>query len=393
MRHDIRLKHAFSEIIQRKRVVISKSSREGEEDDDTDDHQNGQAEQHAECPEQSCRHRPCRDTDEARHRFSRHGHIGILFQIIPLYEEYDQRRDDKKDRQGRAHGKIPRAGDLRVGLRRQHMIIAADQHRIAEICQRVNSDQQEGAGKARCRKAKCHRAEKVPAASPQILRRKLQIRTDAFQYAGDRDIRQRKEGDGLRDPKPEGPIEIHLEMQELPGDKTAAAKQHDKSQTCHDRRRHSRQERHHLKETLAGHIRIVDAVSKQKAKDDRRCSRDQRREDGISKNLNEFFPRDRSHPVSRGRHQKDLGKWIDDKYSKQQKHCQYADQKGRLPEQYLQLRPQAGMLMSGCFFVHRLLLGSIRKTPPPEAEVSFPVLCRIIQRRRYRSSSACQRRL
>ena len=182
-------------------------------------------------------------------------------------------------------------------------------------------------------------------------------------------------------------------MQELPCDKAAAAEQHDKSQTRHDRRRHGRQERHHLKETLARHIRIVDAVGKEKAKNDRRCGRDQRRENGISKNLNELFPRDRSHPVSRGRHQKDLGKWIDDKYSKQQKYCQYADQEGRLPEEHLQLRPQAGMLMSGCFFVHRSLLVQIRKIPPPEAEVSFPVLCRIIQRRKYRSSSACQRRL
>lgn len=120
-------------------------------------------------------------------------------------------------------------------------------------------------------------------------------------------------------------------MKEVPGDKSAPAEKHDKGKARHDRRRHRRKESHYLKEPLAWHIRIMDAVCKEKPEDDgTECcheGRIQRMREGKDK----FFFRQRTDPVTSVRDQQYFHKWINDKNSKQQKYNGYADKERRLP--------------------------------------------------------------
>ena len=128
-----RLEHPFDEIIEGKSVVVAEGTGKGEETDNADDEENGGANEAAENEEQPLYCRSHRDPHEAAHRFSRYRDVGIFFQIIPLDEEHRQGGNHQHHGQYRSHGKIPRPDDLRVSLRRQHMIIRPHQHGIAEI--------------------------------------------------------------------------------------------------------------------------------------------------------------------------------------------------------------------------------------------------------------------
>ena len=71
----------------------------------------------------------------ACHGLSRNGNVRVLFQIIPLYKENNECRNDKEYGKRGAHGKIPGTGDLCVCLRGQNMVITADQHGVAKVRQ------------------------------------------------------------------------------------------------------------------------------------------------------------------------------------------------------------------------------------------------------------------
>lgn len=90
------------------------------------------------------------------------------------------------------------------------MIIAAYQHRIAEIRQTVNANEKECAGQSRRSQTQRHRPEKIPSSGSQILSGQLQIRTNGFQYTGNRNVCQREKSNGLSDPESDRPIQIRL---------------------------------------------------------------------------------------------------------------------------------------------------------------------------------------
>ena len=249
------------------------------------------------------------------------------------------------------------------------MIIAAHQHRIAEISEAVDAHQQKSAGQARRGEAERHRAEEIPSPGAQILRRQLQIGTDGLQHAGDRDIRQREKSDGLRHPEPDGAVEVCLQVKQVPRDEPAPSEEHDESEPRHDGRRHRRQERHHLEKPLPRHICVIHGIRENKAENDRRRRRGERREERMAEDCYEFTARHRPLPVGGVRDEKDLRQRIQNKQAEEQEKHDDAREERRLPEEHFHLRLPSRMLMARSNFFHRNSLQG-RKTSHPFCRAS-----------------------
>ena len=133
--HDIGVDDALFEILKSEGVIRTERNGKGKKHDHADNHKDAQAEKHAESKETPCCRRSRRHTDEACHGLSRNGNVRVLFQIIPLYKENNECRNDKEYGKRGAHGKIPGTGDLCVCFRGQNMVITADQHGVAKVRQ------------------------------------------------------------------------------------------------------------------------------------------------------------------------------------------------------------------------------------------------------------------
>ena len=209
------------------REVVAEVPGEGEQANHADDHQNDQANQAAKAKEQPFGAITDRHPGQAGDRFAGDGDIRAFLEIIALYEENQDGRDDQKGAQRRAHRQVPGADDLGVGFGGQHVVVAADQHRVAEIGQAVDADKQKRAGDAGSSQFQRDGPEQVPAPGPQILRRQLQVGADGFQNTGNGDICKRKKGDRLHHPQAEPAVQVGLQTQDVPGDDAPPAEQHD----------------------------------------------------------------------------------------------------------------------------------------------------------------------
>lgn len=78
-------------------------------------------------------------------------------------------------------------------------------------------------------------------------------------------------------------------MKHFPCNKAAAAEKHDECQTADNGRRHGRKQSHHLKETLARHIRVIHAVSENESENDSRRRGNKGREDRVAEYLDELL--------------------------------------------------------------------------------------------------------
>ena len=122
-------------------------------------------------------------------------------------------------------------------------------------------------------------------------------------------------------------------MQQVPGNKTAPAKKHDKSQAGHHGRRHGWQQGHDLEKTFPGHVRIVDGIGKNKTDNDGRSGSRQGRQQRVGKGLDKFFTRQGFYPVGRRRYQQQFKERINNKETKDSKDHQDADQQRRFPKE------------------------------------------------------------
>ena len=227
------------------------------------------------------------------------------------------------------------------------MIVAAHQHRVAEVGEAVDSNQQEGTGDTGGGQLQGDGAEKVPSSGTEILSRQLEIGTYRFQNTGDGDVGEREEGDGLDDPKTECAVEVCLQPQQIPCDEAAAAEQHDEGKTGNNGGSHSGQQSDNLEEALARHIRIVDGVGIDEAKDDCGCGSDERGIHSVAEGGEELSAGNGPLPVICGRNHENLGKGIDDEDTEKQKDGNDAAEEGRLPEEKLQLPLPAGAFVTG----------------------------------------------
>ena len=141
-------------------------------------------------------------------------------------------------------------------------------------------------------------------------------------------------------------------MQQLPGNETAPAKEHDEGKPCHHGRCHGRQECHHLEEPFAGHIGVVDAIGKKEAEHDGRGRGNKGRKEGMSKYQYKFPACNGSDPVGLRGNQKDFYKGINNKHAEKEEHRRNADEKRRLPKEQFQFHTQSCMFMACIFFVH-----------------------------------------
>ena len=346
------LQDALDEIVHRKGVVKAEGARKREQADDADNQEDGKGDEAAEREQHPAHRRAHRDPLQPRDGLSGDGDIGIFFQIIALDEKDDQRRDDEEHGKDRAHRKIPRADHLRVCLRCQHMIIRAHQHRVAEVGEAVDGDEEERAGEAGRRQPQRDRAEKVEAPRAEVLRRQLQIRADGLQDARDRDIRQREKGDGLHHPKAEPAVKVNFQIQQIVSDEAAPPEQHDKREARNHRGRHGREQRHDLKEPAPRQDGVIHRVGVEKAQ--HHCGRrgQKGREKRVGKSLLELPARNRQRPVQRRRHENQLDKRINDKDREHQKKQPYGEQKLWLATERAKLRGPARLLMADRSSLH-----------------------------------------
>ena len=111
---------------------------------------------------------------------------------------------------------VLRADDGEEDLRRQHVEIAAEHQRIAEIGHALDEAEQEGVGEAGPHQRQRHRPEGLPAVGAQRLRGFLHRRADAFDDADQHQEGDRREGEHLRDQQPGQAVDparrLHVEQ-------------------------------------------------------------------------------------------------------------------------------------------------------------------------------------
>ena len=129
-----------------------------------------------------------------------HGRVGLLAEPEALRVEGAEREDQQHQRQDRRLRLVVlRADDGEEDLRRQHVEIAAEHQRIAEIGHAFDEAEQEGVGEARPHQRQRHGPEGLPAVGAQRLRGLLHRRADALDDADQHQEGDRREGEHLRD--------------------------------------------------------------------------------------------------------------------------------------------------------------------------------------------------
>ena len=113
--------------------------------------------------------------------------------------EHRQRESQQHDRQYRRAGAVMRRTDHgKENLCRQHLEIAAENQRVAEVGEALDKAQQKRVGDARPHQRQGYRLERSPAAGPQGLRRLLEARADTLDDADQHQKGDRCEGEKLR---------------------------------------------------------------------------------------------------------------------------------------------------------------------------------------------------
>ena len=165
------MQNALDEVVHGKGVVIAEGTCKREQADNADNQQDGKGDETAERKQHPTHRRAHRDPGEACDRLAGNGDVGVLFKIITLDEKDDQRRNDEEYGKDGAHREIPCADYLCVSLCRKYVIIRSHQHRIAEVGEAVDGDQQESAGQARRRQTQRDGTEQIKPFGAEVLRR------------------------------------------------------------------------------------------------------------------------------------------------------------------------------------------------------------------------------
>ena len=148
---------------------------------------------------------------------ARDGRVGLVAEPEALRIEGAQREHQQHERQDRRQRLVVLgADDGEEYLGRQHVEIAAEHQRVAEIGHALDEAEQEGVGEARPHQRQRYRPERLPAVGAQGLRRLLHRRADAFDDADQHQEGDRREGQHLRDQQPGQAIDparrLHVEQ-------------------------------------------------------------------------------------------------------------------------------------------------------------------------------------
>ena len=186
--------------------------------------------------------------------FAADRHVRRTAQPALLQPEGDDREAEQhRGQHGGATRVVLRAGDREEDLGRQHLEIAGEHDRIAEVGETFDESQQERIGERRTQERPGHRAEHAAARCAQRLRGLFQRGAHRGERAvqdheGDRrerqELRERHAGQPV-DPARAGDAERGIEPAR---DEAGPSEQHDERQRDHERRRDDRQDRHHLEQ-------------------------------------------------------------------------------------------------------------------------------------------------
>ena len=154
------------------------------------------------------RHAPRQRQGKARIALAGDRRVDLLAEPGMLEPEGAEREGEQDDGE---HGGpalvLLRADDGEEDLGRQHLEIAAEHQRIAEIGQAFHEAEQEGVGEARAHERQRHGPERRPALGAQGLRGFLQGRADALHDADEHQEGDRREGEKLGDEHAGQPVD------------------------------------------------------------------------------------------------------------------------------------------------------------------------------------------
>jgi hypothetical protein len=188
---------------------------------------------------------------------------------------------------------------------------AADQHRVPEVAERVDPDQERGAGKAGPGQRQRDRPEGVEPAGAQVAGRVLERRVDPPEHAGQREIRDREKGQGLNDPDAVPAVDVAAEAKEPVRHQAAAAEEEDEGQTADERRRDERQERDDAEQRAAGDVGPRRGVGEQEPDGDGRERGQERDQPGVGGEAEIARVGQDTDPFGRSGLPEDSGHWHD----------------------------------------------------------------------------------
>ncbi len=183
-----------------------------------------------------------------------HRHVGRAAEPALLQPERDEREAEEHGRQDRgAPGVVLRAGHREEDLDGEHLEVARQHDRIAEIREAFDEAQQERIGERRAQQRPRHRAEHASARCAQRLRRLFERRAHRGQRAVQDHERDRREGEHLREREAGQAVEPARPrnakgLRQPSRHEPRASEQHDQRQRDHERRRNDRQDRHELQQ-------------------------------------------------------------------------------------------------------------------------------------------------
>ena len=221
----------------------------GQDDHVADDRENDPERRHPQARELE---RPRQLRGNAAVTLPRHRDVGQTAEPALLQPEGEHREAKQHHRERRGAARIVlRAGHREEDLGGQHVEVAGQHDRIAEVGEALDEAQQERIGQRRPQERPGDRAEYAPTRRAQRLRRLLERRADRRQGAVQDHERDRRERKQLRDRHAGQAVDPARAWNaepgvEQPGDDAGAPEQHDQRQREHERRRDEREDRHQL---------------------------------------------------------------------------------------------------------------------------------------------------
>ena len=199
--------------------------------------------------------RPARPARHALHRrlgarLAADRHVVAPADPGALQHEHDERRDQQHEREHGPALEVEQAGDLQIGLRREHRkVVAGEDQRRGEVGQRGGEDEQERVAEPGHRQRQRDRAEDAPARAAEAERHVLHVRIEGGQdglerQVGERKVRQRLGGERAAEA-------VHreaLQAEEVPGDEPARPEREDDRDRGGERRRDQRQQRRRVED-------------------------------------------------------------------------------------------------------------------------------------------------
>jgi len=152
--------------------------------------------------------------------------------------------DDEKRGDGGGLRKVEGAHRGHVRLRREHVVVAADEHRRAEVGERANEDDQRRRDDARAGERKRDAEQRLPPSRAEVERGLFKTSVDAPEH---RHYQERGDGgqpDGLHQNDAVRSVRVPAKPQKPPGHEPSPSEEHDVREGGDERRGDQRQQEH-----------------------------------------------------------------------------------------------------------------------------------------------------